>query len=256
MIPLALALWAGACRETEEVPPDVLAHARDSAARVAASSAVVAAAATARRLPQICTDTTEAAALRCANGRVARHGDTLAISLLEGFTVTRVDARGDGDREGLVEYRYMGRLRGANGGPSFHLLEALGFESGGVQLVNARTGDSVRVSGFPVPSPDGVRFATAPLGRDDCESENDLELWRLADDKPVREWSLVLDDCTGVGGYAVELSWRSPDTLSLLRERTSVDGSHGTRREHSTVRDTMRVHVVHGPRGWTLADRR
>jgi hypothetical protein len=249
---LALTLWAGACNE--EPPPDVLAHARDSAARVAASSAMVAAAATARRLPQICTDTTETAALRCANGRVERRGDTLAISLLEGSTIVRVDARGDGDGEGLVEYRYMGRLRGANGGPSFHILEALGFESAGVQLVNARTGDSVGVSGFPVPSPDGARFATAPLGRDDCESENDLELWRLADDKPAREWSLVLDDCTGTGGYATELAWRSPDTLSLLRERTSVDGSHRARRERGAARDTVRVHVVHGPRGWTLAN--
>jgi hypothetical protein len=148
----------------------------------------------------------------------------------------------------------MGRLRGANGGPSFHILETLGAQSAGVELVNARTGDSVRVSGFPVPSPDGARFATVPLGRDDCKSESQLEIWRLAEDAPLREWSLVLDDCAGHGGYATDLAWRSPDTLTVLRERATADGPRRKRLERG-ARDTVRLLVVRGLRGWTLDPR-
>lgn len=241
-----LVAGGGAC--SDDPPPGAAARARDSAARVAAASAVVAAAATARRLPQICTDTTEAGALRCGMGRVARRGDTLAISLLEGAALARADRRGDDDGQGFEQYRYMGRLRGANGGPDFHLLDAQGYEYAAVELVNVRNGDSIRVPGFPVPSPDGARFAAAPLGRDDCESDGTLEIWRLGDERPVREWSIVPDDCTDAGWYPTELAWRARDTLDVGRATIPADPGRRERRE----RDSSRALVVRGPRGWSL----
>jgi hypothetical protein len=196
-----------------------------------------------------CSDTLESGALRCAEGAAVRRGDTLAIMLHDGRTVQRLDNRLVGDA--FVSFAYAGRLGGSSGTPVFHMLEVQGPGSWAVELINARTGDSVVVADRPLLSPDGARFALARMDLETCEGGNVLEVWRITGDLPMREFTLEPYDCTQNKGWgASDLEWISRDTLGLLRN-THWKAAQRARADY----DTTSARLTRGASGWVL-DRR
>src|SRR2546423_522301 len=95
-----------------------------------------------------CSDTTEMIALKCGEGAVARHGDTLVIGLPGVGVVKRIDASTDG--ESYVRSQYAGRMGGGSGTPAYHILDVGHYESAGIELINAASGDSVLIGGPPI----------------------------------------------------------------------------------------------------------
>ena len=197
-----------------------------------------------------CSDSVESAALRCAEGAASRHGDTLAIALTEGGTVTRIDEANAGEQS--VSYGYAGRIGGASGTPVFHLVDMTSGDGYTVELINARTGDSLSVTGHPLLSPDGTRFAVAAIDLDSCDGSNALEVWRVTGDVPVRELSLQPWDCVKRTGWgASQIEWTARDTLDVLRNMPSRDAA---RRRAGGI-DSSHVRFVRGVTGWALDPR-
>jgi hypothetical protein len=194
----------------------------------------------------ICTDTSEAAAMRCAQGVATRSGDTVIIRLSNVGAAKRVDNPAEGDA--YRRYYYAGRFGGDNGTPAFHILDVRNYEGGAIELINAATGDSLFIRGVPLLSPDGARFA-AVEEPDACELASQLEIWRVTGDKPVRELVLHPFDCdaaTGWGPSAVK--WRTSDTISLQRDRLPTDSARRAKGE----RDSSPALLVRSAGTWVL----
>jgi hypothetical protein len=171
-----------------------------------------------------CSDSAEAAALRCSEGAASRAGDTLVIRLSGIGAVRRVDRREPADA--LVRYLYVGRLGGTTGTAAFHLVEVQSPQLRAVELVNAASGDSTFVFDRPVPSPDGARFATASIDLLRCEGRNQLDVWRITGEKPVREWSVASSDCGNESGWGPsDVMWRSADTIAFVRNTLPTDSA-------------------------------
>jgi hypothetical protein len=194
----------------------------------------------------ICTDSTEEAALRCAEGVATRSGDTIILRLSNVGAAKRVDNPEEGDA--YRRYYYAGRFGGDNGTPAFHILDVRNYEGGAIELINGATGDSLLVRGVPLLSPDGARFA-AVEEPDACDLASQLEIWRVTGDRPVRELLLQPFDCgnsTGWGPSAVQ--WRSRDTITLVRSRLPTDSA----RRHNGERDGTPALLVRSAGAWTL----
>jgi hypothetical protein len=174
------------------------------------------------------TDTAEATAevqaIRCGQGAIKRRGDTLVIELAGTGLRTRVDQPSEG--ESYVSYRYAGRIGGSGGTPAFHVIDAHGYETEWVELVNAATGDSLVVSARPALSPDGARFVVDALNFDSCEGATTLEVWRITGDVPVREWKTDPYPCNDHRGWGPSnVTWRSPDTISFVQNTIPADSA-------------------------------
>jgi hypothetical protein len=194
----------------------------------------------------ICTDTSEAAAMRCADGVAMRSGDTIILRLSTVGAAKRVDHPEEGD--GYRRYYYAGRFGGDNGTPAFHILDVRNYEGGAIELINAATGDSLLLRGVPILSPDGARFA-AVEEPDACELASQLEIWRVTGDQPVRELSLQPFDCdTNMGWGPSEVRWRASDTISLLRNRLPRDST----RRAAGERDSSPALLVRSAGAWVL----
>ena len=193
-----------------------------------------------------CTDTSETAAMRCANGVAMRSGDTVIIRLSNVGAAKRVDDPTEG--EAYRRYYYAGRFGGDNGTPAFHILDVRNMQGGAIELINAATGDSLVVHGVPVLSPDGTRFAAvAELGA--CRMATQLEIWRVTGDKPVHEYTLEPLDCTaGTGWGPSDVTWLARDTISLLRNTVPADSVRRVNGE----RDAARALLVRLAGKWTL----
>jgi hypothetical protein len=164
--------------------------------------------------------------------------------------VQRVDHPEDG--ENYVRFRYTGRMGGGSGTPTFHILDLHFYETGGVELINAATGDSLFVVGTPVLSPDGARFVVEASSIETCEGVNRLEVWRITGDKPVREWTIEPYDCTrDRGWWSTDLAWRTPDSISFVRNSVPADRPRRKRDELDTTRATL----VRRAGSWTLEQR-
>jgi hypothetical protein len=193
-----------------------------------------------------CTDSTEALAMRCAAGSASRSGDTVIIRLAGVGAAKRVDDPTEGTA--YRRYYYAGRFGGDNGTPAFHILDVRNTAGGAIELINAETGDSLVVRGVPLLSPDGSRFA-AIEEPEACELPTQLEIWRVSGDKPVREFSLDSFDCMASTGWGPsEATWRSRDTLTLLRNVLPTDSL----RRQNGERDTTRVALVRRASAWVL----
>jgi hypothetical protein len=193
-----------------------------------------------------CTDTAEAVALRCAEGVAMRSGDTIILRLTNVGAAKRVDDPREGDA--YRRYYYAGRFGGDNGTPAFHILDVRDTEGGAIELINAATGDSLLLRGVPILSPDGARFA-AVEEPDACELASQLDLWRVTGDKPVREFVIQPFDCnTGAGWGPSDVAWRSPDTISLVRNWLPADSARRAGGEH----DTSRALLVRSAGAWIL----
>ncbi|HEY2066554.1 MAG TPA: hypothetical protein VGG84_11390 [Gemmatimonadaceae bacterium] len=238
MLTIVVATLAIACsdmrRESQHTIPPVTAESLPS---MLSSSAVA----------PFCSDTGETAAMRCGEGAVMRHGDTLVIALSGIGAVKRVNDTADGER--YVRYQYAGRMGGGSGTPAYHILDVGHYESAGVELVNAASGDSVFIGGAPILSPDGSRFATTSENAESCEATNQLDIWRITGDKPAREFELPPFDCTRAHSWwPSEITWRGQDTITFLRNSLPADS---TRRAHGES-DTTRAVLVHRATGWSL----
>ena len=194
----------------------------------------------------ICTDTSEAAAMRCAQGVATRSGDTVIIRLSNVGAAKRVDNPSEGDS--YRRYYYAGRFGGDNGTPAFHILDVRNYEGGAIELINAATGDSLLLRGVPLLSPDGARFA-AVEEPDACELASQLEIWRVTGDQPIRELSLQPFDCNASSGWGPsDVRWRARDTIALVRNRLPADS---TRRANGE-RDTSLALLVRNAGTWVL----
>jgi hypothetical protein len=67
-------------------------------------------------------------------------------------------------------------------------------------IVDTRTGRTLGDLDSPVLSPNSTRFATTADGWDNCSEANGplVEVWRMTDSLPVREWHLQPFDCAHV----------------------------------------------------------
>jgi len=193
-----------------------------------------------------CTDTSESTAMHCAEGVAMRSGDTVIIRLSNVGAAKRVDAPTAGDA--YRRYYYAGRFGGDNGTPAFHILDVRNTQGGAIELINAATGDSLVVHGVPQLSPDGARFAVV-AEPDACELPTEVAIWRVTGDKPVHEYTLEPFDCAASRGWGPsDLTWRSRDTISLLRNTLPTDSVRRVNGE----RDTTRVLLVRLAGTWTL----
>ena len=194
----------------------------------------------------ICTDTAEAAAMRCAAGVAMRSGDTIILRLSNVGAAKRVDNPDEGN--GYRRYYYAGRFGGDNGTPAFHILDVRNYEGGAIELINAATGDSLLLRGVPVLSPDGARFL-AVEEPDACELASQLEIWRVTGDQPVRELGLQPFDCdTGAGWGPSDVQWRARDTIALVRNRLPRDST----RHANGERDVSPALLVRSAGAWML----
>ena len=238
MLAIAVTTLALACgdmrRDARHTTPDVTPESLPS---MLSSSAVA----------PFCSDTGETMALKCGEGAVTRHGDTLVVALSDVGAVKRINDTTAG--EGYVRYQYAGRMGGGSGTPAYHILDVGHYESAGVELINAASGDSVYIGGAPILSPDGSRFATTSENAESCEATNQLDIWRITGDKPVREFELPPFDCTRPHSWwPSEIAWRGQDTITFLRNSLPADSARRTRGES----DTTRAVLVHRAAGWTL----
>ena len=223
------------------------------AARAAAKSAADAAAARAANpaapvepVAAFCTDSSESAAMRCAEGVASRSGDTVIIRLSNVGASKRADHPAQDNA--YRRYYYAGRFGGENGTPAFHILDIRNFEGGAIELINAATGDSLLVRGIPVLSPDGARFA-AVEEPEACELPTQLEIWRVTGDKPVREHVVQPFDCNTDRGWGPsDVTWRSRDTITFLRNVLPADSL----RRLNGDRDTTRALLVRVAGAWKL----
>lgn len=219
---------------------------KDRMAREAAAAPAPSAPTAFEPVAAICTDTSEAAAMRCAEGVTRRSGDTVVIRLSNVGAAKRVDDPVDG--AAYRRYYYAGRFGGDNGTPAFHILDVRTRDGGAIELINAATGDSLVLRGVPLLSPDGVRFVTVEESNA-CELPTQLEIWRVSGDKPVQEYTLEPFDCLAESGWGPsDATWRSPDSLSFLRTALPADSL----RRHLGERDTTRAMLVRRAGAWTL----
>jgi hypothetical protein len=168
--------------------------------------------------------------------------------LVDGRSIHRVNNRLMGDD--FVSFTYAGRLGGSSGTPVFHVIDITGPASWAVELINARTGDSVVVADQPLLSPDGARFALARMDLESCDGQhgNLLEVWRITGDVPVREFTLAPYDCEKDKGWgASDLEWISRDTLGLVRNVHWKAGQHA-----DADYDTSSARLTRGATGWVL----
>lgn len=224
---LMLAVVTVACTDTRRGPSLKERMAAQAAAAPATASSVPFA-----PVAAFCTDTAEAAAMRCADGVAMRSGDTIILRLSNVGAAKRVDNPAEGT--GYRRYSYAGRFGGDNGTPAFHILDVRNYEGGAIELINAATGDSLLLRGAPLLSPDGARFA-AVEEPDACELATQLEIWRVTGDKPVREYNIQPFDCEASTGWGPsDVTWRSRDTIAFVRNRLPSDSARRASGEHVT----------------------
>ena len=97
-----------------------------------------------------------------------------------------------------------------------HLNEGMGY-----LLVNHGTGDLVRIHALPIVSPDGRRFATASEDLESRYVPNAIQIWRIAENAVVLEWSLepagdpvvITPDAWG----PANLRWTSPTEIRVQK---------------------------------------
>jgi hypothetical protein len=166
--------------------------------------------------PALCRDSVETRAIACSAGAARRVGPTLHLRLRGGRELTFAD---DTAGEAPGGFYYTGRL----GRTPFQLVESYGHETYPSWIVvNDSTGQRVENVYQPVLSPDSRRFAGTAEGWDNC-SEGDgpaLEIWRVTDSVPVREFRWRPGDCRHFVGWGpTDARWRGTDTLVYTRRQ-------------------------------------
>lgn len=196
-----------------------------------------------------CTSDDETQALACAQGSAFRHGDSLGIQLANGKTLVRVEAPDEGTS--FAHYTYRGAIRSK---VMFHVVDEQLYELTSTYLIDARSGGRTVIIGDPVVDAEGTRLAAGAMSLSSCEGKDGLEIWRLTDSIPAREFSVEPFDCRDERGWAPSnVAWRSADTLAFvanLAPADSVARDAGTRdrRPAFVARDGRAWHLVLPPR--------
>lgn len=177
---------------------------------------------------------------------VARRGDTLIVRLAGGNQATFVN-RNVEDGTGIwYTYReYLPAVR-------CHLVGAHLYEGTAYVLAHHNSGARVRIQALPVFSPNGERFATASEDLESRYNPTEIQIWRLAENAMVLEWSLApagdpvshTDDAWGPG----ELRWISPTEIRV--QRVLFDPETYAR----TVGEDVVIRLVRGR--WRVVDDR
>jgi hypothetical protein len=187
-----------------------------------------------RQVTPLSQDSVEASALASAEGSAQRTGDTLFIILTTGRRIPFMNTEG----EAPGGYRYVGRL--ADG--RYELLEEYGHETYPRAIIlNRRTGQMVSTSRSLLFSADGSHFAVADADWQNCTEldQPGMEVWRMTDSVPVREWKLTPWACKTRSGWGpTDPSWRGSDSLDFVRNEISHDKS-----SVRAVRDNGRWHL-------------
>ncbi len=201
------------------------------------------------RIGPYCSSDSEELALTCADGSVVRHDDTLLVQTASGpMALVNVDGRDDEQR--TESYTYVGTLRSHG---VHHVIGHTGYEFSQMNLYSGASGRAVAIAAPPVAGPGERYFATAELGLNVCEANtSNLEIWRLTDSLPLREWNLEPWDCGKETGWGPSSpTWVSADTLRFTHvdpaEPTAPGTAPNERREH-------RAMVVHRGTRWVLVD--
>lgn len=167
------------------------------------------------------------------------------MRLANGELLVQVEAPDVGTS--FAHYTYRGTLR--SHGVS-HVIDEQLYELTSTYLVDARSGRRAVLIGDPVVDAAGDRFAAAAMSLSSCDGKDGLEIWRMTDSIPVREFSLEPFNCRNETGWAPsDLGWRSADTLAFvanLAPADSVARDAGTRdrRPALVVRDARSWHLV------------
>ena len=187
-----------------------------------------------------CQDPVEVRALECSKGSVIRKGETLFVALTSRPPTSFVNGGGEAPHG----FQYVGRF----GGGRFDVIESNGGETYPTAIfVERQTGRTVRTGRDFVFAPDGQHFATADADWHNCAEldQPHLEVWRLSDSIPVREWSLVSFSCRAQTGWgATNPRWIAPDTLEFRRRVLASDSLAGA------VERTTRA--VRSAAGWRV----
>ena len=157
-------------------------------------------------------DSIEASGIRASAGRVSRVGSKLLIQLPGGRSVTFTDDSTPDSKSDV--HRYAGYKKEIHS----YVVHIVPYEGSHPYLVvDDSTGDSTTVGGMPVPSPDGTRFATASLASPEGDEPGSIEVWRMAQRKPQREFL-----------YTTEKDlWQPSDPV--WRDSVSVEFTKNTR---------------------------
>ena len=134
-------------------------------------------------------------------------------------------------------------------GGHLHIVDVHGYEAGSVELIADDTGASIGVVGYPILSPDGLRFADDAADEETCEGTTALEVWRLVVGAPVREFTVAPFDCTrSVGWWPADVTWRSSDTVSFTRHVLATDSA----RHKDGEPDSTNALLIRRATGWAL----
>lgn len=176
-------------------------------------------------------DRVEKAANPAAGGKVSRAGKELRVELIGGRTVEFPDS----ERE---VYRYAGYV----GALCSHIINRLGGEGSGVFLVvHDSTGDTTaKLHAAPVVSPDGTRFAVTSMSGEADYDANVVEIWRIAEGKPEKEFSIEPE-----GYQPSDAVWRDAQTLDFTKN-VDVGPFPGVSFKKTPAR------VRHTPDGWVV----
>jgi hypothetical protein len=156
-------------------------------------------------------DSLERKALATAEGKASRVGSELQIRLLNGKTRTFRDDT----VSTWVLPRYAGYLKAIHA----HIVHSYPMEGDGYHLiVDDSTGDSTKVWGMPVPSPDGARFALTSMAGEDWASAGLIEVWRMVGRKPEKEYSLNTEN---EPWEASDAAWRDSITVDFMKNTHS-----------------------------------
>jgi hypothetical protein len=204
-------------------------------------------------------DSVEARALLCSGQTGRRVGDTLIVRLESGGEMRFVE---DTKSEAPGGFRYAGRI----GRAPFHVIESSGHETYPTWILLNTRGQRIVAADSPIVSPDTTRFATGGTGWDNCSEANgaSLDVWRLTDSLPVREWRVETQTCKtrpgrsigadAAGGWgATNLHWRASDTLEFLRNDVVVKDTMPNALNPVEYR-TRPMLAVHDRKGWRILD--
>ncbi len=192
-----------------------------------------------------CASDDEPKALACARGRAWRHGDSLVIRPDSGPVLVDLE-RPDTGGTVYEHHTYAGAIVGR---AIEHVVSDAAYESSDTRIVDGRSGRSVGAIGPPLLSPAGDRFAASAMSLETCEGRNGLEIWRLTDSIPVREFALDAYDCkTDTGWGPTDLAWQSADTLAL----TAVLAPNDSLARQRGITERWPVTLVRSAAGWRV----
>jgi hypothetical protein len=108
-------------------------------------------------------------------------------------------------------FRYLGYLKPMRA----HVINERGMEGNGAfYVLDDSTAHSTKVWGKPVLSPDGTRFVLMSMSGFADYDSNLIEVWRVVDRKPDREFSLEPEDYE-----PSDPVWRDSTTIEFIQNR-------------------------------------